>query len=107
MKKPKRYPIMRSAKQAMYMRELLMSDIYRISNKSGFIEMQKKLDRLAMLNAFIEARTISKDDFKQIHVRYEFLHFRLMQSRAYAIEVISKEFELSIRSVKYLLKQSL
>lgn len=106
MKKPKRYPIMRSAKQAMYMRQLVMSDIYRISTKSGFSEMQKRLDRLQKLNVFIEARTISENEFISVHNRYSFL-IDSNWSKTDSIQNIVVQTGLSVRSVKYLLKQSL
>lgn len=99
-----KYPIMRNAKQAMFMRQELIR--YLITHPYlSYSRTQKALHAIEMYNNFINKRSISKDKFLEIHNRYA--DYACINEQELIIAGLSHEFNLSERSIKYLLKQSI
>ena len=105
MRWPKRYPVMRSAAQAMYMRHEAWQAVLRNPYMS-YSEMKKHHDFIADKNKFIEDRSLSHDDFVKLHNTYS-TWYTDSESEPLVIAALSETFDLSERSIKYLLKQTL
>ena len=103
MKWPHLVPLMRSAKQAMYVRELTWNYV-RDNPDLTYEQAQFCIDRIDHLTRFIEKRSIDEYRFCQIldlfHVSVE------MNTLESSISMLAFNYNLSRRQIKFLLRKA-
>ena len=104
MKWPQVVPYMRSAKQAIYVRQLTWNYV-RDNPNLTYHEMQFYIDRIDHLTMFIAKRSISlpawyalEDDF------YAFMEKHGLEN---TILMLSRDHQLSQRQIKFLLRKEI
>ena len=106
MKWPKRYPVMRSAKQAIYMRQLCVGEMMHNIDCS-YEKMEQYKEAIEKHSKFINERSVTPDQFVDVHNQYSFFRETCNWDEKDSLKSTALKCKLSIRSVKYLLKQTL
>lgn len=104
MKWPQLVPLMRSAKQAMYVRELTWNYV-RDNPDLTYEQAQFCIDRIDHLTRFIAKRSIDKPLWYEIEDYFWALVRGFGMTKA--IPMLSKSYNLSQRQIKFLLRQEI